>query len=186
MANAAIILANGCEEGEALTIVDILRRCEIECRMIGLTDRNVKGAHEIEIRCDEVLDESLETDMIILPGGYDGVDAMKESGTLKNILRKRNEEGNRIAAICAAPAVLEAAGILEGRTYTCYPTVGEKMVQGTCVKDKMVIDGNLLSAKGPAMAWAFAYKIADLLGADSLSVKKRMVYFNAFDVQEDE
>ena len=116
MANAAIILANGCEEGEALTITDILRRCEIDCRMVGLNDLCVKGAHDIEIRCDEVLDENLETDMIILPGGYDGVDAMKESETLKNILRQRDAEGKWIAAMCAAPAVLEAAGILEGKT----------------------------------------------------------------------
>ena len=91
-----------------------------------------------------------------------------------------------IAAICAAPAVLNEAGILEGRTWTCYPGVADQISAGTYTAEKFVIDGSLLTAKGPAMAWAFAYKIADLLGADSLSVKKRMVYFNAFDVKEDE
>lgn len=186
MKNAAVIFANGCEEGEALTIVDILRRCEIDCRMVALDDIHVTGAHGIEMICDEVLEESLDTDVIILPGGYEGVDNMKESSLLKDILKKRNENNQLIAAICAAPAVLNEAGILEGRTWTCYPGVADQISAGTYTAEKFVIDGSLLTAKGPAMALAFAYKIADLLGADSLSVKKRMVYFNAFDVKEDE
>jgi 4-methyl-5(b-hydroxyethyl)-thiazole monophosphate biosynthesis len=186
MKNATVIFADGCEEGEALTIVDILRRCEIDCRMTALKDVHVKGAHDIEMVCDEVLNESLETDVIILPGGYEGVDKMKESSLLRDILKKRNENGQLIAAICAAPAVLYEAGILDGRKWTCYPGVADQLSAGTYTAEKFVTDGNLLTAKGPAMAWAFAYKIADMLGADSLSVKKRMVYFNAFDVKEDE
>ena len=130
--------------------------------------------------------DNVDTDVIILPGGYEGVDNMKESSLLKDSLKKRNENNQLIAAICAAPAVLNEAGILEGRTWTCYPGVADQISAGTYTAEKFVIDGSLLTAKGPAMAWAFAYKIADLLGADSLSVKNRMVYFNAFDVKEDE
>lgn len=186
MRNASVILADGCEEGEALTIVDILRRAEVECTMYGLDHTDIKGAHGIEIRCDKVLDETFDSGIIILPGGYEGVDNMKASVLLKDILKKRNEEGKLIAAICAAPAVLDEAGILAGKTYAGYPGVCDHLSEGTYTDEKMYVDGNLITAKGPAMAWAFAYKIADVLGADSLTVKKRMVYFNAFDVKEDE
>lgn len=186
MRTASVILAEGCEEGEALTIIDILRRCEIDVKATGLDKEEIKGAHDIVIRCDEVLSEESDPDVVILPGGYGGVDAMKESELLRRILTKRNDEGKLIAAICAAPTALDAYGLLEGKTYTCYPTVAGECRHGNCVSEKMVSDGNLITAKGPALAYAFAYKIADALGADSLSVKKRMVYFNAFDVKEDE
>ena len=177
------LVAKGCEEGEALTIADIFRRCELTCDLIGLDTMTVTGDHGIEIACDGVLSDGFDYDMIILPGGYEGVDHMKESALLMDTLKKMNQEGRWIAALCAAPSVLDECGLLEGKTYTCYPTVATK--SGNRTEDTVVVDGNILTGKGPALAWAFAYKAADLLGADSLTVKKRMVYFNAFDVKEE-
>ncbi len=186
MKNAAVIIAPGCEEGEALTIADILRRAELTCDLIGLSEKEVMGAHDIVIRTDAVLGNDLdEYEMVILPGGYGGVDAMCADETLLQILRKRNSEGRKIAAICAAPLVLETAGILEGRTFTCYPSTAEKIHHGTRTADTIVEDGNLTTSQGPAMAYAFGYRLAKILGADALTVQKRMAYFSAFDGEEE-
>lgn len=187
MKKAAVIFANGCEEGEALTIVDIFRRAELTCDMVGLDSLEITGGHDITMRTDKILSEDLkEYDMVVLPGGYGGADAMAHSELLLNCLREMNEAGKFVTAICAAPIVLEAAGILEGRTFTCYPSTAMKISHGTRKDDKVVIDGNLITSQGPATAYAFAYKLVDALGSDSLTVKKRMAYFNAFDVKEDE
>ena len=186
MKQAAVIVARGFEEGEALTIADILRRAEVSCDLVGLDSRQVEGAHGIVIDCDEVLSEQSDYEMLILPGGYGGTDEMCASSLLKDLLKKMNSENRRISAICAAPCVLDQAGVLEGKKFTCYPTVKDRIHSGTYCEDKIVTDGNLITGKGPAAAWAFAYKIVDAFGMDSLAVKKRMVYFNAFDVREDE
>ena len=184
---AAVIFAPGCEEGEALTIVDIFRRAELTCDMVGLLGPEVTGGHEITMRMDAVMDEHLtDYDMVILPGGYGGAEAMGNSAELCQYLRAMDAAGKQIAAICAAPTVLDRCGLLEGRRFTCYPTTAARIASGTWVDEKIVVDGNLTTSQGPATAYAFAYKLVDRLGGDSLTVKKRMVYFNAFDVAEDE
>ena len=85
-----------------------------------------------------------------------------------------------------APIVLEKADLLMNKNYTAYKGYDQKIKQGHYLEDKVVIDGNIVTSRGPATAYAFAYKLVDLLGGDSLAVKNRMVYFNAFDVKEDE
>ena len=124
--------------------------------------------------------------MIILPGGYEGVQNMVNNETLINVLKEMNEQGKYISAMCAAPVVLEKAGVLENKNFTAYQGYDQKIKQGNFKEDKVVIDKNLITSRGPATAYAFAYKLVDILGGDSLAVKKRMVYFNAFDVKEDE
>ena len=187
MTKAAVIFADGCEEGEALTIVDIFRRAEIQCDMVGLGSDEITGAHDIVMRTDKILNEDLKDyDMVILPGGYGGAAAMRDCGELIGYLQEMNQAGKKIAAICAAPIALERAGLLDGKKFTCYPSTGETIHSGTRLNDKIVVDGNLITSQGPATAYAFAYKCVDELGGDSLTVKKRMVYFNAFDVKEDE
>ena len=187
MKKTAVIIAPGCEEGEALTIVDIFRRAELPCDMAGLGGLQITGAHDITILCDRTADESLrDYDMIVLPGGYGSTDAMAADETLLNVLKDMDSEGKFVAAMCAAPCVLDKAGVIRDRRFTCYPTVKNRITSGVCTDEKTVVDGNLITGRGPAMAWAFAYKLVDVLGGDSLTVKKRMVYFNAFDVKEDE
>lgn len=186
MKKAAIIVAPGFEEGETLTIVDIIRRAHLQCDMYGF-DKVVEGGHGISVQCDKVLNhEVIDYDMIILPGGYDGVANMTNSKELLLILHEMNDKGKYICAMCAAPIVLEKANLLENKNYTAYIGYDQKIHQGYYLEDKVVIDGNIVTSRGPATAYAFAYKLVDLLGGDSLSVKKRMVYFNAFDVKEDE
>ena len=186
MNKTAVLVAPGFEEGETLTIADILRRAEIDCRLMGLA-KEVTGGHGITVLCDgtvEDIDQSYN--MIILPGGYDGVENLCKSETVTGILKDTAARGDYIAAICAAPVVLEKAGLLEGKKFTAYMGYDEKIKSGTFLEDKIVIDGNLITSRGPATAYAFAYKLVDLLGGDSLAVKNRMVYFNAFDGKEDE
>lgn len=186
MKKAAVIVAPGFEEGETLTIVDIIRRANLQCDMFGF-DVVVGGGHGISVQCDKVLnDEVVDYDMIILPGGYDGVANMRDSEELISILHKMNEKGKYICAMCAAPIVLEKADLLVRKNYTAYIGYDKKIKQGHYLEDKVVIDGNIVTSRGPATAYAFAYKLVDLLDGDSLAVKKRMVYFNAFDVKEDE
>lgn len=185
MKKAAVIFADGCEEGEALTIVDIMRRAELSCDIVGLNSDVITGDHGIVMKADKVLsEETAEYDMIVLPGGYKGRDEMLKSEVLKNVIVKMNDEGKYVCAICAAPEVLDQAGVLEGKNYTCYPTVKDRVHHGTYVDETVVVDGNVVTGLGPALAYAFAYKLTDLLGGDALTVQKRMVYFNAFDVKE--
>lgn len=185
MLKVGIIFAEGCEEGETLTIVDILRRAELPCEIVGLNQIEVTGSHAITIRCDCLLTEDVaDYDLVILPGGYGGAKEMCSNPLLQNILKQRNQEGKKIAAICAAPLALSEAGILSGRTFTCYPTVADKIQQGTFKNEIVVIDNNLITSQGPATAYAFAYTLVDVLGGDSGTVKKRMAYFDAFQDKE--
>ena len=176
MKKVEIIVAPGFEEGETLTIVDIMRRANITCDLVGF-EKEVEGGHEIVVRCDNILNEMLvDYDMVI----------MKNNPILLSYLQQMNEKGKYICAMCAAPIVLEKANLLVDKKFTAYQGYDQKIKQGTYLNDKVVIDGNIVTSRGPATAYAFAYKLVDLLGGDSLEVKKRMVYFNAFDVKEDE
>lgn len=186
MKKAAVLVAPGFEEGETLTIVDIIRRANLQCDMFGFS-KVVEGGHEISVQCDKVLNhEVIDYDMVILPGGYDGAANLRDSEEVMSILREMKEKGKYICAMCAAPIVLEQANLLVNKNYTAYMGYDQKIKQGNYLEDKTVIDGNIVTSRGPATAYAFAYKLVELLGGDSLAVKNRMVYFNAFDVKEDE
>ena len=185
MANVAVIVAQGCEEGETLTIVDILRRAEIACDMVGLDAIEVTGTHRVTMRCDTVFDGSLaDYDMVVLPGGYGGTDNMGEHAGLVAAIKEVAARGGWVCAICAAPEVLGRAGLLEGREYTCYPSVRDKVEHpGTWVDAPVVRADNLIFGQGPALAYAFAYALVEALGKDAEAVKSRMVYHNAFAVE---
>ena len=186
MKKAAVVFAPGCEEGEALTIVDILRRAELQCDIAGLGSEEITGTHGITMKADTLVSEAIcDYDMIVLPGGYGGTDAMKADVLLKECLQKMDRNGKIIAAVCAAPQVLDEAGLLENKEFTCYPGVKDTIAHGTWKADPVVTDGRLITGQGPALVYAFAYTLADALGADSRTVMKRMAYDRAFDVQED-
>ena len=185
MAKVALITAPGCEEGETLTIVDMLRRAEIDCDMVGLGAQEIAGTHHIAMRCDTVFDGSLDAyDMVVLPGGYGGSDAMRDSDELIAALRAAGERGAWICAICAAPEALGRAGLLEGKRFTCYPGVKDQIENpGTWVDAPVVHEGKLITGQGPAFTYAFAFALVDALGGDSQTVKNRTIYYNVFDVE---
>lgn len=187
MKKAAIIIANGFEEGETLTIIDIIRRANLVCDIFSTEGEMVEGSHNISVKADKILDESVEEyDMVILPGGLPGATNLRDNDKLMEILKNMNNNGKYVCAMCAAPIALERAGCLDDKNYTAYLGYDEKIKSGNYLAEKVVVDGNVVTSRGPATAYAFAYKLVDLLGGDSLAVKHRMVYFNAFDVKEDE
>lgn len=183
MKKTAIFLAPGYEEGETLTVADILRRAGFTCDLVGFTPA-VEGAHQIEIVCDRVLDDVPADgayDMVILPGGIPGALNLRNSDKLMEILQAEDKAGKFVAAICAAPIALERAGLLHDRKFTAYVGYDQKIKDGSFCSDIVVRDGNLITSRGPATAYAFAYALVDALGGDSQAVKDRMVYSHAFE-----
>ena len=182
-AKAAILLAPGFEEGETLTVADILRRAGLGCDLVGFTPV-VEGAHQVEVRCDRTLAQldpaQPEYEMVILPGGMPGAANLRDSDTVMELLRMMDKAGKYVAAICAAPIALERAGLLEGKRYTAYVGYDQKIRAGHYQQDLVVRDGNLITSRGPATAYAFGYALVDALGGDSAPVKARMAYYNAF------
>ena len=179
----AVLFADGVEESEALTIVDIMRRAGLNARITGVTGDVIEGAHGICVRADELLADvrAEELDMVVIPGGYGGVDAMLDSEETIRFVARMHELSRWTAAICAGPRVLDKAGVLSGRKFTCYPGQEKWMESGIYQKELIVRDGTVITSIGPAACYAFAYALVDVLDGDSLAVKNRMVYFNAFD-----
>lgn len=159
-----LILAQGHEEVEAITQIDLLRRAGIEVTVAGLGNTEITGAHDITVKADVLLDDfSGDIDGVILPGGMPGTTWLAESETVLNIVRNANEKGFLCAAICAAPLVLDRAGILKGKNYTCYPGVEKKIGSGTFIKEPVVQDGTIITGKGVGTAIPFALKMIEYL-----------------------
>ncbi|MBN1468295.1 MAG: DJ-1/PfpI family protein [Fusobacteriaceae bacterium] len=185
MKKVAVLFAEGFEEGEALTIVDIIRRAEIECHMIGTKNEMITGSHNITVKVDKIIDESIKNyDMVVLPGGLPGATNLRDDEKVIKLVQDMNEAGKFVCAMCAAPIVLGKAGLLDGKNYTAYVGYDKKIeTTGTFKEDIVVVDGNIITSRGPATTYAFAYKLVDVLGGDSMAVKNRMVYFNAFNAE---
>ena len=180
MAKVAVILADGFEEIEALTVVDVLRRANIVCHMIGFEAR-VTGSHDIQVQADRVFDGDLsEYDMIVLPGGMPGSAHLRDNEQLIAELQKFVQVGKKVAAICAAPIVLNRAGLLKDKEFTCYDGVQEQIADGHYRKGTVVVDGQLTTSRGPATALAFAYNLVEQLGGDANALRAAMLYRDVF------
>lgn len=176
MAKVAVILADGFEEIEALTPVDVLRRAQINCKMVGLTGLQVTGSHGIQVQADEVFTGNLSAyDMIVLPGGMPGSVNLRDNESLISQLQTAVAQGNQVAAICAAPIVLERAGLLENRQYTCYPGKEQEIASGTHQEQAVVIDGPIITSRGAGTSLEFAYTLVDLLGGNGDELAQAMV-----------
>lgn len=182
MTNVAVILAPGFEEIEALTVVDVLRRAGISCQMLGFAEK-VKGSHDIEVLADVVFDGSLEAyDMAVLPGGMPGSTNLRDNAALIAALQKMEQDQKWLAAICAAPMVLARAGLLTGKHFTCYDGVEEGISDGYYQKETVVVDGKLITSRGPSTALAFSYELVKQLGGDSDGLAKAMLYKDVFGI----
>lgn len=181
MTKVAIVLAPGFEEIEALAPIDILRRADIDVTVVGFS-QEVTGSHNITIKADKLLDESLgEYDMIILPGGMPGSKNLRENDLVIKALQELHQSGRPVAAICAAPTVLDRAGLLEGKKYISFPGT-EKEIQAGDRQDEavVVIDDRIITGRGAGAALEFAYAIVDYLGGDSQALKDSMEYSQLF------
>ena len=165
MHKVLVLLAQGCEEIEAVTIIDILRRAGVEVTSAGLDDLPVLASRGVVLLPDTTLDlaQDQEFDMIVLPGGQPGTDNLKADKRLIALLRQMTQRGKYVAAICAAPSVLAAAGLLDGRKATCYPTCLDDFPKVNLQTAAVVEDGNIITSRGPGTAMDFALALVERL-----------------------
>lgn len=158
-----LFLATGFEEIEALATIDILRRSGLNVRTVSvMKERRVVGAHGIPVEADSLYgDSSLEdAQALILPGGMPGAKNLLEHEALGETLLSQHNRGGLVAAICAAPMVLGHLGILKNRRATCYPGFESELKGADCQSDLTVVDGNVITGKGPGAVVDFAFAIA--------------------------
>lgn len=181
MAKLLVPISNGFEEIETISIVDICRRANIEVTIASIEDLEVKGAHQITIKADDLLSniDERDFDMIALPGGLPNAFNLAESVLLQNILKGFKTNNKNIAAICAAPYALFKANVLN-KNYTCYPGFENKIKQEGYIQNKtIVIDDKVLTSRGPATAMAFALEIVKILkGNEEYEIVKEGVLAN--------
>lgn len=166
MSKVLVPLADGCEDIEAVTVVDILRRAGVEVVAAGLTGKPVKCSRGTVIMADAALDavSGEAFDMIVLPGGMPGAEHLKNDRRILDLLKSMAQSGKYVAAICAAPIALHAAGLLEGKTATSFPGYLDQLPGShTYSTQPVVIDGNLITSRGPGTAMDFALALVDLL-----------------------
>ena len=165
MHKVLVLLAQGCEEIEAVTVIDILRRAGIEVTSAGLDDLPVLASRGVVLLPDTTLDlaQHQSFDMIVLPGGQPGTDNLKADQRLIALLQKMAQQGKYVAAICAAPSVLATAELLDGRKATCYPTCLDDFPKVHLQTDAVVEDGKLITSRGPGTAMDFALTLVERL-----------------------
>ena len=161
-----VLLADGFEEIEALTPVDMLRRAGYDVRTVGLTSKIAVGAHKIPVICDmeaSEIDES-KISMLILPGGMPGSLNLDASATTDRFISAVLRNKGRLAAICAAPLVLGRRGLLDGKRATCYPGFENELKGATITGEDVVTDGHITTGKGMEYSLPFAKELVRLIG----------------------
>jgi len=170
MARVLIPLAQGCEELEAVTLIDLLRRAGIDVVVAGLQEGPVTASRGTVLLPDTTLDAVLEQDfdMLVLPGGLPGADYLDQDPRVHELLRRLASAGRYTAAICAAPKVLAHAGLLDGRAATSYPGFLEGFPQVDVVPAPVVTDGKVITSRGPGTALDFALTLIEALVGRSI------------------
>ncbi len=181
MAKVAICIADGVEEIEALTVVDLLRRAKIEIEMVSVQNRGkATGSHNINFDCDVNLrDTDLNSyDGIILPGGLKGTENLMNNVKIIDTVQTFAVREKLVAAICAAPTVLGKAGILRGKKAICYPGMEDGLLGAEVTVEDVVIDGNIITSRGMGTATDFALEIIAYLENVELAeeIAERVVY----------
>ncbi len=173
MVKALVFLATGFEEIETVTIVDVLRRAGVDVTVAGLTPNVVDGVHAMKIVPDKSIDDVAvdDFDAVVVPGGNPGYKNLRNDPKVIDIVKKAFDSKKLVAAICAAPAVLSDAGILEGKICTIYPGMENELEKGggKPKQDIVVVDGNIITSRGPATALPFALKLAEKLAGKQVA-----------------
>lgn len=167
MAKVLIPLAQGCEELEAVTVIDLLRRAGIDVTTAGLDEQPVKASRGTVLIADTTLDKALQDDydMVVLPGGLPGADHLDKDSRIQDLLKKMANSEKFTAAICAAPKVLASAGLLSGKQATAFPGTLEKLdLPNTTIQEQAVVqDGKVITSRGPGTAMDFALTLIEKL-----------------------
>lgn len=175
----AVYFATGYEEVEALSVVDVLRRGNIEVVMVGVDGKTVVSSHQVSINMDKHIDEvdHNEIDMIVLPGGLPGVDNLLASESVSKHLKAFKEQGKWLAAICAGPSVLGRLGLLEGEKATCYPSFEKYLIGCTHTGNRVEISNKIVTSIGAGAALDFGYTLLELLKDKEVAtqIRKAMI-----------
>ena len=172
---AYILLEDGFEEIEALVTCDILRRANVDCKLVGMKNIEVIGSHGIKIKTDLLFDHRL-VDMVILPGGLPGATNLKDNLEVIEYLNQMNQNQRWIAAICAAPILLSQAKLIGDKKVTSYPGFEKEIICQQYLEKNVVIDGNVITSRGPATTFDFAYSLVEILEINSKDLKQSMLY----------
>lgn len=174
MKQVCVLLADGFEEVEALTAVDLLRRARIYVDTVSITDDyKVHGAHGINVQTEDLIDQVdfNAFDMIVLPGGMPGTLNLKEHQTVRQIVTAFAQEGKPVGAICAAPTILADLGLLEDKKATCYPACEPDMAGAVLTGADVTVDGNLITSRGVGTAIDFALELIKVLAGAEMAKK---------------
>ncbi len=158
-------LVPGFEEIEAVTIIDVLRRAGVTVLVGGVAPGPVRGAHDIDVQAEVAFADvaAADLDMVVLPGGMPGAAHLSTQPEVQRLLGEVQRAGGYTCAICAAPIALGAAGLLRDKTATCYPGFEGQLAGGRFVEDRVVIDGKVVTSRGPGSALEFALTLAGML-----------------------
>lgn len=181
MSRVCVFLADGFEEIEGLTVVDILRRAGVDTQMVAVKEeRMIMGSHQIPIQCDICLKDAdfSDTELLVLPGGMPGTLHLGECRELTELLLQFHRDGKKVAAICAAPSVLGDLGILNGKKACCYPGFEDRLTGAEVSFDKVAVDGNVTTSRGMGTAIPFALAlVAQLVSEETAAeLKKGIIY----------
>lgn len=167
MVDVLIPIADGFEEIEALTLVDLFRRAGFAVDVAGIDDGPVKGAHGVAINPDTGLDAVLQKgyDLVVLPGGMPNADLLNADRRIHGIITRHHDDGRYVAAICASPRVLADAGLLRGKRATSYPGTLDRMADSGAIYTAAAVevDGRIATSRGPGTAMEFALTLIELL-----------------------
>lgn len=170
MAKIILAISNGFEEIEAISIIDVCRRANIEVTIAAVEDLTTTGAHNIKIQADCKIEDisSDDFDMIVLPGGLPNAFTLADNEKVQSLLKEFKLKNKKIGAICAAPYALHKADVLN-ENFTCYPSFENKIkIDGYHKNDAIVIDNNVITSQGPATAMIFALEIVNILCSEEI------------------
>ncbi len=168
---AAILLADGFEEIEAITLVDVLRRADIDVTLLGVFGLEATGAHGVRVGADAQLADigDLAFDAVVLPGGMPGAKHLRDHSGVQALLARQSQAGGLLAAICAAPMALGRAGALQGHAATCYPGFEDQLIGATVLAQAVVEDRQVVTSRGPGTAIAFALALVRRLRGEGVA-----------------
>lgn len=166
MKTVAVLYAEGFEDIEGIAITDVLRRAEFDVTTVGVTGDTITSAHGVTITPDTTLDQIAAESLgaLILPGGQPGADNLRDNEQVIELVKAVAAAGKPVGAICAAPIILEKAGLLAGKQFTCYPGYEEQCASGTHTGSRTQVDGDIITGKGPGAAIEFALELVAHFG----------------------
>lgn len=175
MPQVIVLLANGFEEIEAMTVIDVLRRAALDVVTAGVGTRDPLGAHGVLVRADVAVEDVLDApaDLVVLPGGMPGATHLRDSAVVQDLLARTCRRKARLAAICAAPIALGRAGLLAGRKATSYPGFASQLPCAEYLEDRVVVDGPITTSRGPGTAMDFALELVTQLKGPDVAARLR-------------